>query len=164
MRRVFPARNRSDSENQIARNQERFEAEYGIIKSNSYVSKPQYIETRIYDEFKKDKERRHFGYMNENGFDHTTCYKTNHNTYIVITSPYKGSIWGLNQEGVLNVSNTWTEIEPLYNMNARTFMKEFPLMKNMLKMKHIKLIRELLSEVTHKDIINLIVKCIPAKK
>lgn len=89
-------------EDEIIENRNQFISTYNIknIKSKSAV--PQYINKHI--------DRNTYPFL-----DHTEVYITKENNYLIISSPYSAI-----EE---HTKNGWTQIKPLYNTSATTFMK-----------------------------------------
>lgn len=146
----------------VHENRRKFQNDYNVKSFyESKYSAPKHVNERVCKEFGKDINSLIFD--RESGFDHTRVFRTRNETIIVITSPYEGHINDLINQGKFNVSNSWTEIYPLYDLNARTFLKEFPIPKNMFKKKHLQLVREWIPKFVHKDLVDLVIKCIPNK-
>jgi aspartokinase len=56
----------------------------------------------------------------KNCLDHVEYYRTNHKTFVIISSPYSKT------DTPVYLSQGWKKINQLYNRDATTYLKEIP--------------------------------------
>ena len=94
-----------DSYANMIDNRNKFPNDFDIKCYMSKCKRPQYILEEI--------EPRYI--------DHPEVYINKDGDYVIISSPYSP------QDSEYHLANGWTEIYPMYNTSARTFMKKVPL-------------------------------------
>lgn len=93
-----------DSYEKIIQNRDNFPRDFDIKCYMSKCKRPQYV--------LKEIEPRYI--------DHPEIYINKDGDYVIISSPYDP------HEADNHLANGWTEVYPMYNTSARTFMKKIP--------------------------------------